>query len=106
MPKIIQTNIDCIAEELRLPDGRTFVTRDLMAMAKKNYKSHKIKNTARFYALTPAAESREEKHQRIVKMKIHQVATEYATTETQAWFKIKFSHKALGLPSPKKADFK
>lgn len=110
MKYVTASREDFIPEYLRLPDGRTFLTHDLLKIAKKNYKSYAIKNSAKFYYSEPkvskTVESRKEQYEHLVNSKISEIAKEFCITETQAWYKIKYAHTALKLDSPIKAHFK
>jgi hypothetical protein len=108
MRHVTQSREDFIPEYLRLPDGRAFLTIDLMKVAKKNYKSHKIKNTAQYF-YQPESEvkpNKKELYERLVNSKIHEVAREEEIDETKAWYRIKYAHKVLNMAVPNKANFK
>lgn len=105
MRQSIPTNENIIPENIRLPDGRLFSVKELLTF-KRNYKSHKIGNTARFYYHTPEVkESKEAKNQAITKMKLREVMETYRISKQQAWAKITYSCRALGMPRPRREDY-
>lgn len=94
-----------IPEKLRLPDGRVFVTSSLLGKI-KNFQNIRLRKVARsYYHDTIVKDSKRARHERMVKSRIRDVMEEYNVNERQAWFKIKYSHQALGLPMPCKSNF-
>lgn len=105
MRNYAESREDHIPESLKLPDGRVIPTIDLLKKV-KNYRSHRIgKLDRRMYETQlKVRESKVARHQAMIKMKIHQVMAEYRVNELQAWFKIKYSYRSLGMATPRKED--